>query len=85
MSALAHVPLIFRSWTPAEQFVAQQKYAGVTDRAMMRYRLSQPIVPNMRVCYGAKVYTIRGVENYDQSNSVVWLFLEELQSTGSNH
>jgi head-tail adaptor len=85
VSGLIHVPFNYKTWTPWAQFHAQQIYPGVNARLAVRYRKSVPITPNMRLVYGSKIYVIRGMDNYDQANAVIFLYCEEHQATGSGH
>jgi SPP1 family predicted phage head-tail adaptor len=82
---LAHVAFAYRTWNLYEQFIAQQSYPGVNARIYIRYRKSVNINSTMRFAYGTKVYYIRGVDNYDQANDALLLYLEELQATGGTH
>lgn len=82
---LERVPVLFKTWSPSEEFRAQQLYPGVHLRCVMRYRKSVNITSAMRLVYGTKIYFIRGVANYDEGNQAIQLYLEETQSAGSNH
>ncbi len=81
---LSNVQLTFSTWTPYQKFVGQQIYPGVTSRGVMKYRRSVNITNAMRVIYGDHIYMIRGVSNFNEANTDIVLFLEELQATGSN-
>lgn len=83
VSGLGNVPMSFLSWTPYQQFIAQQQYPGVNSRATMRYRKSAPVDQTMRVVSAGHIYKIRGVMNYDENDQVIQLYLEELKATGS--
>ncbi len=83
VTGLANVPMTFRTWSPYQQFLAQQRYPGVNVRMFMRYRRSAKVDETMRAVYGNHIYLIRGAENYDQDNDTIILYCEELQATGS--
>lgn len=85
VAGLGNVPFVFKSWTPWQKWVAQQQYPGVTTRGYMRYRKSVNVTPAMRMKYGAHVYKILAVMNYDEGNRDVVMYLEELQAKGSGH
>ncbi len=80
---LSNVPITLRTWSPYEKFIAQQSYPGVSSRAYMRWRRSVNITAAMRVLYGNHAYWIRGVSNYDEANTDIILYLEEMQPTGT--
>ncbi len=82
---LSHVAVTYRTWSMYEQFIAQQSYPGVNARAYIKYRQSTNINSTMKLVYGSKTYWIRGVDNYDQGNESLLLYLEELQATGGTH
>jgi len=84
VSGLGNVPMEFLTWSPYQQFIAQQQYPGVTSRATMRYRKSTPVNATMRVEQGTHIYKIRAVLNYDENDEVIQLYLEEQQAVGSN-
>jgi hypothetical protein len=80
---LTNVPVTFRTWSPYEKFMAQQIYPSVSSRAYMRWRRGVNIAPNMRLMYGNHEYFIRGVSNYDEANTDIILYLEEVQASGT--
>ncbi len=80
---LTEVPITIRTWSPWEKFMAQQEYPGVNSRAYMRWRRGINIQVMMRIMYGSHVYWIRGVSNYDEMNTDIILYLEEVQPTGT--
>jgi hypothetical protein len=83
VTGLTQVPITFRTWSPWERFMAQQEYPGVNSRAYMRWRRGINVKVNMRVMYGSHVYWIRSVSNYDEANTDIILYLEEVQPTGT--
>ncbi len=83
VTGLTEVPITFRTWTPYEKYIAQQLYPGVTSRCYMRWRRGANIMVTMRMVYGSHIYWIRGVSNYDEANTDIILYVEELQPTGT--
>jgi len=49
----------------------------------MRWRRGANIMVTMRMVYGSHTYWIRGVSNYDEANTDIILYVEELQPTGT--
>jgi head-tail adaptor len=80
---LGNVPFTFRTWSPYQQFLYQQRYSGCNTRFFMRYRASVNVTTAMRVVTKDHIYMIRGAENWDQDNDTIALYCEELQTTGS--
>lgn len=83
VSGLGNVPMEFLTWSPNQQFIAQQQFPGVTSRVTMRYRKSTPVNASYRVVSGTHTYKVRAVLNYDELDEVIQLYLEELQAVGS--
>jgi SPP1 family predicted phage head-tail adaptor len=84
VTGLANVPLDFLTWSPYQMEVAQQSYPGVTSRATMRYRKSAPVTAAMRLVVGTHIYKVRASMNYDESDEIIQVYLEELQAVGSS-
>ncbi len=84
VTGLQNVPAVIKSWTPWQQWVAQQRFPGVDTRMYVRYRKSVPITAAMRVQFGNHTYEIvGGPMNYDEANTDIVLYLKELQATGT--
>ena len=81
---LSNVPFNIKTWTPYQIFLAQQQYPGVNVRLAIRYRRSVNITTAMSLLYGNHRYLFRGLDNYDQANTAIYIYAEEQLATGSN-